>query len=66
MKGMIDIEYIPTGDMIVDVFTKVLPKIKHWKCMEDMRMRKVHEGEEGVVNNRLHPIMSCGARGIIV
>jgi hypothetical protein len=29
-------------------------------------MRKVHEGEEGVVNNRLHPIMSCGARGIIV
>jgi hypothetical protein len=29
MKGMIDIEYISTGDMIADVFTKVLPKIKH-------------------------------------
>jgi hypothetical protein len=45
---MIDIEYIPTGDMIADVFTKALPKIKHWKCMEDMGMKKVHEGEEGV------------------
>jgi hypothetical protein len=45
---MIDIEYIPTGDMIADVFTKVLPKIKHWKYVEDIGMRKVHEGEEGV------------------
>ena len=47
-KGMIDIEYISTEDMIADVLTKALPRIKHQKCIKAMGMGKVSEGEEGV------------------
>jgi hypothetical protein len=41
VKGMINIEYIPTEDMIADVLTKALPKIKHERCIAAMGMRKV-------------------------
>lgn len=27
------IEYVPTEDMVADMFTKGLPKLKHMKCL---------------------------------
>jgi len=33
MKKIIDIEYVPTEDMISDVLTKNLGKVKHIKCI---------------------------------
>ena len=39
-NGAIDVVYIPTGDMIADVLTKPLPRIKHERCIAAMGMMK--------------------------
>lgn len=33
-KEIIKVEYLPSGDMVADILTKGLPKMKHSKCME--------------------------------
>jgi len=35
-KKIIDIEYVPTEDMISDVLTKNLSKVKHIKCISSL------------------------------
>jgi len=44
-NGAIDVVYIPTGDMIADVLTKPLPRIKHERCITAMGMKMDYEEE---------------------
>jgi hypothetical protein len=40
VNGAIELEYVRTEDMIADILTKALPKIKHERCIAAMGMRK--------------------------
>ncbi len=33
------VEYQCTEGMVADIFTKVLPKVKHYKCMEQLGLK---------------------------
>ena len=39
VKGNVAFKYVPTSEMVADVFTKPLPKEKHWKCVDAMNVK---------------------------
>ena len=39
-EGIIKLRYMPTADMIADVFTKALSGPKHWRCLQNFGMKK--------------------------
>src|SRR6201985_2490529 len=43
-KGEAIIRYVPTDDMVADIFTKALPHDKHWKFVTAMGLRLCSSG----------------------
>ncbi|GJQ73486.1 hypothetical protein Trydic_g13843 [Trypoxylus dichotomus] len=39
-QHLLKIEYIPTTDIVADILTKALPKVKHKKCVETFGLKK--------------------------
>ena len=38
-EKIIKIEYIPTDQMLADILTKALPRIKHYKALESFKIQ---------------------------
>ena len=43
-KGEAIVRYVPTDDMVADIFTKALPHEKHWKFAAAMGLRLCSSG----------------------
>ena len=43
-KGEAIVRYVPTDDMVADIFTKALPHDKHWKFVTAMGLRLCSSG----------------------
>jgi len=47
-KGKAIVSYVPTRDMVADIFTKALPTDSHWKFVTAMGLKMPSSGSERI------------------